>query len=149
MIQDLNRRMSTLNSNQKIPYYFTAIYLVLDTNERTIEYINAGHLDGYALIDGTTTVELKSNTTAVGFFDDIRTKKNIIHYSNSVQLILCTDGVHEAIDKYGETGIDLIKKAASCRLADAKTSEPIDLITSKDHQKGATDDMCVVLIQAD
>ena len=78
VIQDLNRRMSTLNSNQKIPYYFTAIYLVLDTNERTIEYINAGHLDGYALIDDKHIAELKSNTTAVGFFDDIKTKKNVI-----------------------------------------------------------------------
>ncbi|TRZ40167.1 fused response regulator/phosphatase [Niallia circulans] len=148
VIQDLNRRMSMLNSNQKIPYYFTAIYLVLDTNERTIEYINAGHLDGYALIDDNQIAELKSNTTAVGFFDDIKTKKNVITYSESIQLILCTDGVHEAIDKYGQTGIDCIKKAASCRLAEAKLAEPIDLITTKDHQDGAADDMCVVLIQA-
>ena len=43
VMKELNRWMNSLNRrNQQIPYYFTAIYLVLDTKRKCIEYVNAG-----------------------------------------------------------------------------------------------------------
>lgn len=148
VIGELNRWMNSLNLyNQKIPYYFTAIYIVLDTESRTLEYINAGHPAGYALIDGEQLTNLKSNTCAVGFFPDIFVQKKTITYTDSLQLLLCTDGVHEAIDKYEEAGTDYLNSLAMSYFKEASTFEPLDLILTQEQQEAGNDDMCVVLIQ--
>lgn len=149
VIGELNRWMNSLNlHNQKIPYYFTAIYLTLDTAERKIEYINAGHPTGHALIDGDHIAELKSNTCAVGFFPEIHTNKKTITYSQSLQILICTDGVHEAIDKYEQAGTEFLKEKAMTILANADETEPLDLILTPEQKESGTDDMCIVLIQA-
>ena len=65
VIKDLNKYMTLLhNENDDIPYYFTAIYLVVDTEKRTIEYVNAGHPSGYVLVDETNVVELDRGSCA-------------------------------------------------------------------------------------
>ncbi|MEH7883878.1 fused response regulator/phosphatase [Bacillus sp. JJ1609] len=149
VIGELNRWMNSLNQhNQKIPYYFTAIYIMLDTSQRKIEYINAGHPTGHALIDGSHVVELKSNTCAVGFFPDIQTDKKTVSYSDSLQLLICTDGVHEAIDKYEQAGTEFLKGISHKLIDGAKDAEPLDLILTPEQKEAGTDDMCIVLIQA-
>ncbi|KUP08833.1 response regulator [Bacillus coahuilensis m2-6] len=150
VISELNRWMVSIHHDQNLPYYFTAIYLVVDTDKQTIEYINAGHPTGHVLVEGDQLVELSSNTCAVGFFDNIRTKKEMIHYKDSVQIILCTDGVHEAIDKYEQKGLEWLKSRSTTLYTEAfdVEVEPIDLLLSEEQQQAANDDMCVVLIQA-
>ncbi|WP_409291876.1 PP2C family protein-serine/threonine phosphatase [Peribacillus sp. SCS-37] len=149
VIQELNRWMNSLNlHNPKIPYYFTALYLVVDTSKRQVEYINAGHPSGFALINGHTPVDLASHTCAIGFFEDMNIRKNVISYEDSLQLFLFTDGVHEAVDKYDEAGKEFLRKASSVYLENAGDIEPIDAILTKEQQEAALDDMCAVLIQA-
>lgn len=99
VIKELNRYMLLLH-NEKIgiPYYFTAIYMVVDTEKKTIEYVNAGHPPGFALVDDTKMVPLDKGSCAVGFFDEIEVKKEVITYEKDIQIILYTDGVLEAMD---------------------------------------------------
>ncbi|WP_059172026.1 PP2C family protein-serine/threonine phosphatase [Bacillus sp. FJAT-27445] len=149
VIRELNRWMNSLNSrNQQIPYYFTAVYSVIDTGNKTIEYVNAGHPSGYALIDGHHLAELASATCAVGFFNSITIEKKILTYNESAQLLLFTDGVPETAEKYGLDGMDYLKKAAAAEWPDLAERDPIDILLSKEQQKAADDDMCVVLIKA-
>lgn len=149
VIGELNKWMNSLNlHNQKIPYYFTAIYLTLDTEQRKIEYINAGHPTAHAMIDGNHIEELKSNTCAVGFFPDIHTNKTTIFYSDSLQLLICTDGVHEAIDKYEQAGTEFLKNITMKLMDEARNKEPLDLILTPEQKEAGSDDMCTVLIQA-
>lgn len=149
VMKELNRWMNSLNRrNQQIPYYFTAIYLVLDTKRKCIEYVNAGHPTGFALIDNKEIKELASNTCAVGFFEDIQIDKTVITYSDSVQLLLCTDGVEESIEKYEENGYEFLKEKAAAYWTETENKQPIDYLLSRKQQANAEDDMCVVLIQA-
>jgi phosphoserine phosphatase RsbU/P len=149
VINELNKWMTSLNHhNQKIPYYFTAIYLTIDTAERKIEYINAGHPTGHAMIDGKELAELKSNTCAVGFFPEIHTDKKTIHYTSSIQMLICTDGVHEAIDKYEQAGTEYLKQLVTSPLQCTKETEPLDLVLTPEQKESGTDDMCIILIQA-
>ncbi|KQL17855.1 fused response regulator/phosphatase [Cytobacillus solani] len=149
VMKELNRWMNSLNRrNQQIPYYFTAIYLVLDTKKKCIEYVNAGHPTGFALIDNKEITELASNTCAVGFFEDIQISKSVITYTDSVQLLLCTDGVEESIEKYEENGYEFLKEKAAAYWTEAENKQPIDYLLSRKQQANAEDDMCVVLIQA-
>ena len=98
VIKELNKYMTLLhNENDNIPYYFTAIYLVVNTEDRTVEYVNAGHHSGYVLVDETNVVELDRGSCAVGFFDEIKVKKTVIPFEKNAQILLFTDGVLEAI----------------------------------------------------
>ncbi|WP_313802293.1 fused response regulator/phosphatase [Cytobacillus sp.] len=149
VMKELNRWMNSLNRrNQQIPYYFTAIYLVLDTKRKCIEYVNAGHPTGFALIDNKEVKELASNTCAVGFFEEIQINKKVITYADSVQLLLCTDGVEDSIEKYEPNGYKFLKAKANSYWTDIENKQPIDYLLSKKQQANAEDDMCVVLIQA-
>ncbi|MBP2241013.1 sigma-B regulation protein RsbU (phosphoserine phosphatase) [Cytobacillus eiseniae] len=149
VIKELNRWMSSLNyRNQQIPYYFTAIYLVLDTKNKRIEYVNAGHPTGFAFIDHHKVVELKSNACAIGFFDEMNSKKAVITYSEKIQMLLCTDGVEEAIEKYEPNGFKFLIEKASTYWGECKKKRPIDYLLSKKQQANAEDDMCVVFIQS-
>lgn len=67
VIAELNRYMSQLNKkNSSVSYYFTAIYLVIDTHNKTIEYVNAGHplpccLNGTNLLFSSIRAALRSD----------------------------------------------------------------------------------------
>lgn len=149
VIKELNRWMNSLNHrNQQIPYYFTAIYLVLDTKKKCIEYVNAGHPTGFALVDNKEIKELASNTCAVGFFEDIQITKTNITYTESVQLLLCTDGVEDSIEKYEPSGYEYLRGKAAAYWTESRNMQPMDYLLSKKQQANAEDDMCVVLIQA-
>lgn len=98
VMKDLNKYMTLLhNENDNIPYYFTAIYLVVNTEDRTIEYVNAGHPSGYVLVDETNVVELNRGSCAVGFLYEIKVEKTVIPFEKNAQIVLFTDGVLEAI----------------------------------------------------
>ncbi|RHW37381.1 fused response regulator/phosphatase [Neobacillus notoginsengisoli] len=149
VIRELNRWMGSLNNRkQPIPHYFTAIYMVIDSGKKTIEYVNAGHPSGYAFIDGHQLAELKSTTWAVGFFETIDVEKKVITYEDSAQLLLFTDGVPETAEKNGLAEVDRLKEAASADWGNILEQEPIDLLLSGEQQTVADDDMCVVLIRA-
>ncbi|KKK39289.1 response regulator [Mesobacillus campisalis] len=146
VMDELNRWMHTLNSrNHHIPYYFTAIYTVIDTQKKTVEYVNAGHPAGFALIDGKEVVALSDRTCAVGFFEQIQVRKTTLSYQHTLQLLLFTDGVEEAVARHGQESGFLEAAASSLLPAEG---EPIDCILTREHQTHASDDMCVVLIQA-
>ncbi|AVK86779.1 response regulator [Lysinibacillus sp. B2A1] len=147
VITELNRYMTLLrNGNEDNLYYFTAIYLVIDTEQKTVEYVNAGHPSGYALIDEKTLVPLNQGSCAVGFFDEIEVKTQRIQYEQDIQIILFTDGVLEAM---GPCEIESDKHLQT--LTSKKwdyTQCLIDHLLSKEKQDNQPDDMCVLMIQA-
>ncbi|WP_071460509.1 SpoIIE family protein phosphatase [Bacillus massilinigeriensis] len=149
VVGELNRCMNALNMrNQEIPYYFTGIYIVIDTKEKAVQYVNAGHPFGFALIDKKELVELSERTCAVGFFDQIEIHTNTIEYNDSIQLLLLTDGVEETAEKYGLNEYNCLKEAASTFWNVNRQIEPLNQLLDKSHQKDAEDDMCAVIIQA-
>ncbi|MCG1023186.1 SpoIIE family protein phosphatase [Sutcliffiella horikoshii] len=149
VISELNRWMYALNlRNQQIPYYFTAIYLVIDTEEKTLEYVNAGHPAGFALVDEGEVVELSNRTCALGFFEKVDIKKTSISYEDSVQIMLYTDGVVETMEKVGMNQYPQFIKSASKLWDLPNIPEPLHLVLPEETQAEASDDMCVVLIQA-
>jgi len=147
VIKELNRYMTLLrNGNEDNLYYFTAIYLVIDTEQKTVEYVNAGHPSGYALLDEKTLVPLNQGSCAVGFFDEIEVKKQRIQYEQDIQIILFTDGVLEAM---GSCEIESEKHLQT--LTSTKwdyTQCLIDNLLSKEKQDNQPDDMCILMIQA-
>ncbi|MEX3746627.1 MULTISPECIES: SpoIIE family protein phosphatase [Lysinibacillus] len=147
VIKELNRYMTLLqNGKDGNLFYFTAIYLVIDTQQKTIEYVNAGHPSGYALVDEKTLVPLNQGSCAVGFFDEIDVQKQFIQYNEDVQIILFTDGVLEAM---GPCEIESEKQLQTLLSTKWDYSQHlIDNLLPKEQQENQPDDMCVVMIQA-
>ncbi|MFJ7747588.1 PP2C family protein-serine/threonine phosphatase [Peribacillus sp. NPDC097295] len=149
VINDMNHWMSVLNKKEnQVHYYFTAIYMVIDTERKTLEYVNAGHPPGFALMDEGKVVSLSKGTCPVGFFTEMKVEKTVVHYEDRIQILIFTDGVMEAIDREGLDGLDEIKEVVSTRWLDCEENAPIDLVMSSDLQNDQPDDMCVVVIQA-
>jgi len=147
VIKELNRYMTLLqNGKDGNLFYFTAIYLVIDTQLKTVEYVNAGHPSGYALVDEKTLVPLNQGSCAVGFFDEIDVQKQFIQYNEDVQIILFTDGVLEAM---GPCEIESEKQLQTLLSTKWDYSQHlIDNLLPKEQQENQPDDMCVVMIQA-
>lgn len=147
VIKELNRYMTLLqNGKDGNLFYFTAIYLVIDTQQKTVEYVNAGHPSGYALIDEKTLVPLNQGSCAVGFFDEIDVQKQFIQYNEDIQIILFTDGVLEAM---GPCEIESEKQLQTLLSTKWDYSQHlIDNLLPKEQQENQPDDMCVVMIQA-
>ncbi|OWA33085.1 response regulator [Saccharibacillus sp. O16] len=98
VIQELNRRFNQLHiENQLIQYYFTAIYMVVDTRFKRIDYVNAGHPPGL-LFCGDEVLKLERSSHPVGLFDRIDAAPQTITYEGESHLVLYTDGLLEAVD---------------------------------------------------
>ncbi|WHY30173.1 fused response regulator/phosphatase [Bacillus wiedmannii] len=146
VIKDLNKYMTLLhNENDNIPYYFTAIYLVVDTEKRTIEYVNAGHPSGYVLVDEASVVELNRGSCAVGFFDEIKVEKTVIPFEKNVQIVLFTDGVLEAIANDEFESEEKLRAFTERRWGDLE--EEIEGFYKEEQKKTQSDDMCLIMIQ--
>jgi len=146
VIKDLNKYMTLLhNENDDIPYYFTAIYLVVDTEKRTIEYVNAGHPSGYVLVDETNMVELNRGSCAVGFFDEIKVEKTVIPFEKNAQIVLFTDGVLEAIADDEFESEEKLRAFTERTWGDLE--EEIEGFYKEEQKKAQSDDMCLIMIQ--
>ncbi|HGP3674538.1 TPA: fused response regulator/phosphatase [Bacillus pacificus] len=146
VIKDLNKYMTLLhNENDDIPYYFTAIYLVVDTEKRTIEYVNAGHPSGYVLVDETNVVELNRGSCAVGFFDEIKVKKTVIPFEKNAQILLFTDGVLEAIANDEFESEEKLRTFTERKWGDLEGE--IEGFYKEEQKKAQSDDMCLIMIQ--
>lgn len=147
VIAELNRYMNLLqNEKENILYYFTGVYFIIDTKKKTVEYVNAGHPKGYALVDGEKTVPITSTSYAVGFVEDIKIEKAVIPYNSSIQIVLFTDGVLEAMGP-----CDLESEKELCKIASSHWStetSPIDYLLKGEQQHNQPDDMCVLLLRA-
>ncbi|MFB7160298.1 MULTISPECIES: SpoIIE family protein phosphatase [unclassified Lysinibacillus] len=147
VIKELNRYMTLLrNGKEDNLFYFTAIYLVIDTEQKTIEYVNAGHPSGYALVDEKTLVHLNQGSCAVGFFDEINVQKQCIQYNEEVQIILYTDGVLEAMGPCEMESEKHLQTLISTKWDHSRRL--IDHLLPMEKQGNQPDDMCVLMIQA-
>ncbi|MDA1842805.1 fused response regulator/phosphatase [Bacillus cereus] len=146
VMKDLNKYMTLLhNENDNIPYYFTAIYLVVNTEDRTIEYVNAGHPSGYVLVDETNVVELNRGSCAVGFFDEIKVEKTVIPFEKNAQIVLFTDGVLEAIANDEFEAEERLRTFTERKWGDLE--EEIEEFYQEEQKEAQSDDMCLIMIQ--
>ncbi|HDR4509729.1 fused response regulator/phosphatase [Bacillus cereus group sp. BY17LC] len=147
VMKDLNKYMTLLhNENDNIPYYFTAIYLVVNTEDRTIEYVNAGHPSGYVLVDETNVVELNRGSCAVGFFDEIKVEKTVIPFEKNAQIVLFTDGVLEAIANDEFVAEEKLRTFTERKWGELE--EEIEGFYKEEQKEAQSDDMCLIMIQA-
>ena len=147
VITELNKRMNQLDIKDPfIQYYFTAIYLMIDTQKGEIEYINAGHPRGFVQAN-EQLYELTEGCCAVGLFPEMSMKKGLIQYDTKMEIFLYTDGLLEHMNVEDEIGMKrIIDVWVDCdeREADILYDKCM-LIETNEFQE---DDICMLLIHA-
>ncbi|WP_438349104.1 PP2C family protein-serine/threonine phosphatase [Paenibacillus sp. FA6] len=98
VIQELNRRINQLHiENELLQYYFTAIYLVVDTRMKRIDYVNAGHPPAFFFQGNESAVMLHQVCCPVGLFDKIEVQQGTFNYEGDSHIALYTDGLMEIV----------------------------------------------------
>lgn len=145
VMKELNVRMNQLHTPDSLNYYFTAIYFVLDTKKKTIEYVNAGHPAGIAIVDEEVKL-LTEGSCALGFFDEIEVTKGVISYKKDARILMFTDGLSEWLE---EEYKDATAKLVGC-LQESGMVDPVCLMQklqpSSELANPPKDDMCLVMI---
>jgi len=150
IIEELNRHMYKLFKENPIKGlynfpYFTAIVAILDTNEKYISYVNAGHPPGMIYPPDTNTVQLLSEgCMPIGLVEKLTIKKETIHYKTGANLLLYTDGLIEAPTKSEMILFNQIKKRFKqvCKVPNKNVLVQI-LIHRMAHSE-ITDDICLI-----
>ncbi|OBZ16254.1 response regulator [Bacillus sp. FJAT-27264] len=110
VVQELNRRFNQLYIEKSlVQYYFTAIYMVVDTRMRRIDYVNAGHPPALFFEgDSKEPVLLKSNSHPVGLFDRMEAQPQSLSFEEDGHLVLYTDGLLEMAEGEQEDQLDFM-----------------------------------------
>lgn len=147
VVKELNRYMSQLYiADQLVQYYFTAIYLLIDTHNHTIEYVNAGHPPGVLLHPDGSVILLDQGSCAVGFFPSMDIEKGMIEYGEGAKIILYTDGLLDLLDGPEEDKLEQLVNNMQDHheLALPAFMEQLIPLANPDTQN---DDMCLLKIQ--
>ena len=146
VMRELNRRMYQLKMpDHLINYYFTAIYLVLDTETQTIEYVNAGHPAGIAIVDDEVKL-LTDGCCALGFFEEIDVTKGVIPYKRGARTLLFTDGLSEWLEEDYEDAIAKLISTLQAKDIDTPDAFLHQLQPSLEPHNAPKDDLCLVMI---
>lgn len=150
VIAELNRYMNQLNNRKdnSINYYFTAIYLLIDTEYNTIEYVNAGHPPGLLFEEGKPVKLLETGSCAVGFFEQMHMEKGTMHYERPIRLFMFTDGLLEALEEEGRCEMDKLAGHLAGCLSDEDLASIVDRLIPPDIRDVQEDDICMVRVQA-
>ena len=87
--------------------YFTLIYGILDTQERTFRYVCAGHPPPIVSVEGQESRICEARSLAIGFFEDEQYEESVVELEPQSRIYLYSDGVLEAMSAdrqiFGET----------------------------------------------
>ncbi|MBU5671579.1 SpoIIE family protein phosphatase [Paenibacillus brevis] len=146
VIQELNRRFNMLYiDNQLVQYYFTAIYLVIDTRYKKIDYVNAGHPPGLFYQENGEVVKLGTVCPPVGLFDKIEAPTQTITYEGNGHLVLYTDGLTESVEGTQEEQLDWLERQLAGDHVFPK-EDMRELMFAEEQPQDREDDKCMVWI---
>ncbi|WP_274649090.1 PP2C family protein-serine/threonine phosphatase [Paenibacillus humicola] len=145
LIRELNRRALQLHfADQLIQYYFTALYMVVDLKNGTVEYVNAGHPPGMLLRGDGSVESFAGGGVAIGMFEEVTVEKHALQLASGDRLILFTDGMLELAAPAGEDQVAKLQEAL--RTLSGMSCEQVEERLFKDDSESRPDDRCIVLV---
>ncbi|HHY74382.1 MAG TPA: SpoIIE family protein phosphatase [Bacillus bacterium] len=144
VMKELNHHIYYLFNSNDQSTYATAIYIVVDTNLKTIEYANAGHPSGLLLLDGEAITRMEEGCLILGIFPEIQVNKQQFIYKDPSTVLLYTDGIIELITPVVNEGI---KELENILTANPNNGGLIEEIQRKYvNGKALKDDVCLISI---
>jgi serine phosphatase RsbU (regulator of sigma subunit) len=82
--------------------YMTMFMGLIDTRRKGIHYINCGHVPPVIVRPGSEPIQLTEGGMVIGLFEDIQFERGHVRFQTGDILLLCTDGITEAMDVESE-----------------------------------------------
>ncbi len=145
---------SLIVDDSKSSMFVTLFYAILDTKEKTIRYVNAGHNPPLLLNAGDhgDIALLKAEGIALGVVDDIALESVDIPLKPGDIMVLFTDGVTEAINERNEEfgQARLVKVIRETRMLPAREIRKhiFDEINRFAEDQPQADDITLIVIKA-
>ncbi|MCF6137704.1 SpoIIE family protein phosphatase [Pseudalkalibacillus berkeleyi] len=144
IFEELDHHLQGLfQSNEETWHYCTAIYLFVDTNQQTVEYINAGHPPGIWQDHEGVQFELPYTNPPLGSFSGQTYKAERFSYNKGGRLLLYTDGVMDPFESHKLSS--LFKKHPFDEFSLFK-GKLLQLIKDEENGYHKNDDKCFILI---
>ncbi len=94
--------------------YMTMFLGLIDTRRKAIHYINCGHVPPVIVRPGSEPIQLTEGGMVVGLFEDAQYERGHVKFQPGDILILCTDGITEAMDvQNDEFGLERLINSVS------------------------------------
>ncbi|WP_456278373.1 SpoIIE family protein phosphatase [Bacillus sp. AK128] len=126
----------------KMSYFMTGIYCFIDTNKRSVQFVNSGHPSGLLKDANGLIKELRSESIPLGLIDRNHYQTEIYEYSPSSKLILYTDGIFESLQLSPSKGVDFLKGI----LEDYPSRLVLEELVKQLKPYSQTDDICIISI---
>lgn len=93
VVEKVNREMSNALSGSG--NYFTAFYCIIDTESKTLSFVNAGHNPMLLLKKNGNVEKMKSSNAVIGVMPDLTFNAEQMNFDIGDNIILFTDGITE------------------------------------------------------
>jgi len=146
----LNRDFQIEKNNSQ---FFTMIYGILDSEERTFSFVCAGHPPMIYLSNLGEVWVIEGKDVPIGFVEDYEYEKMDLQLNDGDRLFLYSDGIPEALDRNNEPfGIDrmveLLQGKAKTSLRECMQTL-LDEVNRWSGSEGSQDDISIVGIEMD
>ncbi|MEC1694999.1 GAF domain-containing SpoIIE family protein phosphatase [Schinkia azotoformans] len=147
VIKELNHHIFSLFNSTHQSTYATAVYMVIDTELKTIEYVNAGHPSGLLFLDQKTMKRMDEGSIILGIFPNLKVDKQLIHYNEPSTIMLYTDGLTELINPVINDAIHTVENIIIGEPDNLQLIEEI----KKEFVNGKTlkDDICLITVNVE
>jgi phosphoserine phosphatase RsbU/P len=142
---ELNKHFYSLFRTVNSPklYYCTGIYMLINTKDQTIQYINAGHPSGLVLSD-ILPQSLDTRTVPIGIIEHPTINEETIRYHRQDRIILYTDGLSDSMKMASKEFDNYIFKEQQTKF---KTLTLSDIVIYLENNITKIDDITIVSVQ--
>ena len=148
LIGELNGFMLEFNRQlSQSEYHCTAFYMIIDTYENTIDYVNAAHQPLALLEDGKKIRWMDQGCQPIGIFKSIEVLSEKISYAGETHIFMYSDGLFEVLKEHN---LDIEYLLDSISKQDQNANSPDAIIKKYLSQLEAlkrTDDVSLVLVK--
>ncbi|MGI8383955.1 SpoIIE family protein phosphatase [Robertmurraya sp. P23] len=146
VMKELSNHMNSMFEGSENPFYFTAIYLLVDTKQKRIRYVNAGHPSGLWQVKGKPVVPIASTCPPIGLVADLPIISDEISFEGQGRLVLYTDGFMVGISDDPRVQLRVMEEIlVSNQEKDIEEAKNQLLIEYKNHPR-QPDDTCLLVI---
>jgi phosphoserine phosphatase RsbU/P len=112
VFHELNKHMQLLyhEDGRMNRYYFTAVYAMVNTKEKFIEYASAGHPPGFLFHPNGLVEELDQGCAPIGLLSHLHVETGKLNYAPGAMLVLYSDGAIEGAHGSVRTSIEMFRE---------------------------------------
>ncbi len=108
--------------------YMTMFLGLIDMRRKAIHYINCGHVPPVIVRPGHPPIQLTEGGMVIGLFDNAQFDRGHVKFQTGNVLVLCTDGITEAMDTENEEfGLERLVASVS-RVPDLKAKDIVSKV---------------------